>query len=111
MCVIARVRFHFFRQGSHGPISLLRAFFECDAEKLRHEIGEAELRDAEQPARKHRVKNGAGNELMVLAQQAQIVIRTMHDEFMLAESLEQGAEIDWCQRVDEIIAVRSGNLQ
>ena len=77
MGVIAGVFFHAFGEGTPRPIGLLRAFIKLGAEEFFDEGAEAELQFAEQPRGQHGVKNPGDQEVMVLAEQAQIVIRRM----------------------------------
>jgi len=48
---------------------------------------------------------------MVFFEQAQIVIRRVKDEFPAVEHVEQGIEINGCERVHEFVAVGGADLE
>ena len=74
------------------------------------QIGQAELSLPQQPAREHGVENRARHKVVVLAEKPQIVIRAMHDEFMLAQRFQERAKVNARQRIDQFISVRRGDL-
>ncbi|MGC3958867.1 MAG: hypothetical protein QM813_13295 [Verrucomicrobiota bacterium] len=75
MRVVAGVRFHAGGQRAHRPVGLLRPFFQLHAQMFLHEVAEAKLADAQQAGGQHGVENRAGDELVMFAEQAQIVVR------------------------------------
>ena len=44
------------------------------------------------------------------AEEAEVVISAVHDEFMLAKGVEQRTEIDRSERVDQFVAIGSGDF-
>jgi hypothetical protein len=110
MRVVARVNFHSFRQRTPRPIGFLRTFVQLHAEKIFNEIAQAELPFAQKPRGEHRVKNRGRTELMMLFEQAQIVIRRVKNQFAAVEHVEQRVEVDFRERVHEFVAVGGADL-
>ena len=73
-------------------------------------LRQAKLHDTEQPGRQHGVKNRARHEIVVLAQQPQIIIRAVQDEFVFAEGLEQWSEVEVGERINQLVRVRDADL-
>ena len=71
---------------------------------------QAEMAQPQQTRRQHGVENRAGNEFMVLAQEPQIIIRAVHDEFVPGQRIEQRIEIEPSQRINQFIASHGANL-
>ena len=110
MGVVSGIGFHALGKRAFGPIGFLRAFVEGDVEVLGDEVGEAELGLPQETAGEHGVENRAGNKIVVFAEKPEVVIRAVHDEFVGAEGSEERGEIEVRERVDEFIAVGSGDL-
>lgn len=110
MGVVAGVSFHALGQWALGPIGFLRTFVERDAEVLGNEVGQAELRDAEQPRGEHGVEDAGRDELVVLAKESQVVVRSVHDEPVRAKLFEKRRETNAGERVNEFIAIERGDL-
>src|SRR5881227_2195384 len=110
MGIIAGVTFHFLSEWADSPISFLGALFELHIEKMFDQMAEAELAQAEQAGGEHGVKDGGGNELVMFAQQTQIVIGAVHDQLMAGEAIEQRIEIYFGEGINEIIARNGADL-
>ena len=70
------------------------AFLQFDLEIVLDQMAETELADPQQARREHRVEDGAGHEGVVFAEQPQIVIRAVDDEFMAGQGFEQRVEVE-----------------
>jgi predicted metalloendopeptidase len=71
---------------------------------------ETKLAQAEKARGEHRVEDGARHEFVVLAQQAQVVIGAMHDQFVAGQRLKHWVEIEAGQRVNEPVAGNRADL-
>jgi len=80
--IVAGVAFHALGQRAQGPVGFLRAFLELHTEIFLHQMAQAELAQAKQSRCKHGIENGFGDELVMFAQQTQIVIRAVHDQLV-----------------------------
>ena len=109
--VVPRVVFHPLRQRSLRPIRFLRTFFQWHAEKIAHEICEAEFFFAEQTRGEHRVENLFGNKIVVLSQQPQIVIGRMKNQFVVARLRPQWREINHGERIDQVVRASDADLE
>jgi hypothetical protein len=71
---------------------------------------EAELFFAEQPRREHRVENLRGREIVMFAQQPQIVIRGMENQLATGQRIEQRIDAEARERVNEPVAASQADL-
>ncbi len=108
--VVAGVTFHAFGEGAARPVGFLGSFFEFDAKKVLDQMAQAKLPQAEQSRGEHCVENRAGDEFVMLAQEAQIVIRAVHDEGVGGEGIEQGIEVDSGEGVNQVVTSHSADL-
>jgi len=108
--IIACIGFHPRSQGTPGPIGLLGGFVECDVEVMSHKIIEAKLGLSQQTSGEHGVKDRRRHEIVVFAEQAQIVIRAVHDQLMAEESLQKWIEADPAERINQFIAPERADL-
>src|SRR5437867_11916301 len=92
--VAARVIDHPLGEWPPGPICFLRTLLELHVEKTGHKMVQPELADAKQTAREHGVEDRAWHEIEALSQQAQIIVRAMHNQFAAPERLEN--RIEFC---------------
>ena len=109
--IVERVLGHPRRERPHAPVGLLRTFLQREAEVSRQDVVEAELRVADQPRRPHRVEQARRLEMVPVVEQVQVVVRGVEDQLVLVERLPDRFEVEVRQRVDEIGAVRDGDLQ
>ena len=109
--VVTGVVLHALGEGTPSPVRFLWAFIEGKAEIFGHEVDEAELGVTEQAAGEHGVEDRAGDEVVVFAQEAEVVIGAVHDEFMRAESIEQRGEVEAGEGVDEFIDAGEADLE
>src|SRR5882724_13062987 len=68
------------------------------------------LAHSQQTSCKHRVENGARDELVMLAEQAEVVVRPVHNQLMRCKGLERRGEIQTSQWIQEPLAEESANL-
>ena len=64
----------------------------------------------QQAAGQHGVENGARDKIMMLAQQPQIVIRSVHYQLMLTQGLKQWFEIDAGKGIYQFVSLLGGDL-
>ena len=74
-------------------------------------MGQAELARTEQTARQHGIDNSRRDKFKAFAQQPQIVIRPMKDEFMLAQDLQGRFQIHLGQGVQQFVGPGDADLQ
>src|SRR5688572_4018188 len=110
MGIVPGVALHALSQRTPSPICFLWTFLQLHPEILLHEVNQAELAAAEEPAGEHRVENGGGNEVAVLAQEAQVVIRAVENQFVLGENLKDRRQLQSGKRIDEMIAPEKAEL-
>ena len=110
MSIVPGVFFHLLGQGPKGPIGLLGAFFELNTQVVLDEVHEAELTKAQEAGRQHSVEDCGGDELVMFAEQTQVVVCPMHNQFVGRERFEEGAEVEASERIHQVIAGRSADL-
>jgi len=88
----------------------LRAFVEGDVEVLGEQIGQAELGLPKETAGEHGVENGLRHKVMMFAEKPEIVIRSVHDQLVIAQGLKERGKVNIRQRINQLIPVRCGNL-
>ena len=109
-CVVARVSFHALGQRAPRPIRFLRALLQSDGEIFRDKIAEPKLLCPNESRRDHGVEDCRRHEAVAFAQQAQIVVGTVKDQFVFAEHSPQGREVKSSQRIDDDIRVFEAEL-
>ncbi len=109
--VMARIGFHARRERTTSPVRFLRAFFEGHTEVFLDKVEQAELALAEQPAGEHGVNYLARDEVMVLAKQAQIIVRPVHNETVLVEFRPKRGEINRGKGIDEEISFGDAEVE
>ena len=80
---------HLRRQRTQRPVGFLRGFGNGDVEVFEDERGEAELGDAGEARREHGIENGCGSGVADAAQEAQVVVRAVNDEFLSIERAKE----------------------
>ena len=75
------------------------------------ESAESELLVTEQAGGGHGVENFAGNKMKCFAEHAQVVVRSVEDQFAIAQRIEQGADVQAGERIDQKIAGFQTELQ
>lgn len=110
MSIGAGVLLHFFRQWTLRPIGLLRTFIQFDAEEFLDERAQAELALAQEPAGQHGIENRTRDKLVMFFEQAQIVIRAVHDEFVGVKGVEERVELDLGQGIHEAVLAGDADL-
>ena len=111
MRVVDRVFHHARRKRSPRPIRFLRTLGQCHSEKALDQRGQTELANPEQARRDHGVENLARCEIQTSAQQTQIEIGAVQNDFLFLERLAQRCKIDIRQRIDQHILVRNADLK
>ena len=109
-CVIAGILRHLRRKRPPGPVGFLGALGEDNPEVAVQQGRQAELETADEPRRDHGVEHAAGLDHADAAQEPQVVVEPLDDEFMPGEFLKQRLQGKPGQRVDEHIESRHADL-
>ena len=108
--VVHRVIDHLLRQRTQRPVGFLRSLRDLQAEVALEQRGEAELRDAAQARRDHRVEDAPGGHKAAATEQPQIVVHSVNDEFLPREGGEERLQRIPGERVDQQIVARHADL-
>jgi hypothetical protein len=79
---------------------------QLDTKMALHQRGQTEFANAEQARGDHRIENTLCFKIESAAHQSEIEIRAMHDDFLFLERDRQGRQIDFRQRIDQVVAAR-----
>lgn len=108
--VIPRIPFHPLGKWAQSPVGFLWTFLQLHAEIFFDKIAVAKLSLAHQARGEHGIKDRARNKLMVLQQESQIVIGTVHDELVFGQRIEHGCKADRSQWIDQNITFDRADL-
>jgi hypothetical protein len=104
---IARIVHGIFRhvpgQRALRPVGFLRAFGQNSPEEFLDQSGETELPNAEEPRRDHRIEDSGRDKIHASAQEAQIEIGALQDDFLVRQRTGQRRQVETGQRIDQVI--------
>ena len=110
MRIVPGVTLHSLGQRTQGPIGFLRTLLQFDAEVFLDQVAEPKLPQAKQARGQHGIEDGAGHELVVLAQEPQVVVRAVHDQFVAGQGIKQRVEVKTGQRINEPVTGEGADL-
>jgi len=109
--VVTCVILHSLRKRALCPVGFLRSLFQRHSERLRHEILQAKFHHAQQARGNHGIENPVRHEVVVLAQQAEIVVAAVQQQFAPAQCLPQRCEVNVRQRIHENVRAGKAELE
>ena len=98
------------RQWAPGPVRFLRAFHQSHTKKFLDQRRQAKRPNPEQPRRDDRVENSCRDKTEATAKQAQIEVRALKHDLLARELFRKRREIDFRQRIDQIIVTGNADL-
>lgn len=109
--VVAGILFHPLCERAPGPVHFLRALFKNDSQMPLDEVTETKLFVTEQASCGHGVEDFARNKIERFAEHAEVVVRSVKDQFAIAERIEQWGEVKPSERINEEISVFDAELE
>src|SRR2546430_17166739 len=99
------------RERTPRPIRLLGPFAEFDIEVLSYQSGQTKFADPEQARSNHRVENALRDKIQTAAEQSQIEIRSVQNNFFSLQRSTQRRQIDIGEWIEHIIPSRQADLE
>src|SRR6266700_6585092 len=104
MRIVHRIFRHRLGQGSLCPICFLRTFRKSYAKKTLNERRQAKFAHAEQSRGDHRVENFLWDKLQASAEQTQVEIGSLQNDFLCGQRGAERFQIDRSEWIDQKIA-------
>jgi len=111
MRVVHRIFQHPRRERTPRPIRLLGPFAEFDIEVPFYQSGQTKFADPEQARSNHRVENALRHKVETSAEQSQIEIRSVQNNFFSLERSAQRRQIDIGEWIDNVVPSRQADLE
>ena len=108
--IVEGVGNHPFGEWPPRPIGGLRPFFQLDSQQPVDQTGQAKLGETQQTRRQHCVENISRHEAASAAQQSQIVVGAVQDQFVPAKRRQQPREVQRRQRINQVVRARQADL-